>query len=300
MSKQFIQVGDINIHYELADYTEPWRTDEPETFILHSGNCRTLEFWRKWVPLLGLNYRVLRLDPRGWGETSKPEPGPITAAMMARDAVGLLDALGIAKAHWVGDSAGGVIGLKAAYDYPERFTSLTLFNTAAKMGTETTKTYALDQADQGAAIMKYGVEEWCLRTIKWRVDEEHSPPGIGQWIAREMGKTPAYVAAAAFRDFSTADMMPALPSIKAPTLLFLGSKCTPRRHEHMKEMQRIMPNCRLVHIEGWEQGLHFLSPELVIPHLRSFLRDMVHSKGAAPGTLWPFDAATAPALQPQT
>ena len=59
MSKQFIQVGDINMHYELADYTEPWSEAKPETFLLHSGYCRNMEFWRKWVPLLGLNYCAL-------------------------------------------------------------------------------------------------------------------------------------------------------------------------------------------------------------------------------------------------
>ena len=296
MTQQFIQVGDINMHYELADYTAPWSDAPPETFLLHSGYCRNMEFWRKWVPLLGLNYRVLRIDPRGWGLTSKPEPGTkISAEVMAADAVKLLDALNIDKAHFVGDSAGGVIGLKTAYDYPDRISSLTLFNTAATMGSETTNTYALDQADQAAAIMKYGVEEWCMRTIKWRVDAEHSPPGIGPWIAREMGKTPAYVAAAAFRDFSSADMMPVLDQIKTPTLMFLGSKCTPRRHAHMKEMQRIMPACRLVHIDGWEQGLHLIHPEAIIGHVHHFLRDMVKSKGAAPGTVWPYDGATVPA-----
>ena len=299
MSKQFIQVGDLNMHYELADYTEPWSEAKPETFLLHSGYCRNMEFWRKWVPLLGLNYRVLRIDPRGWGDTSKPAPGPkISAEVMAADAVKLLDALDIDKVHFVGDSAGGVIGLKAAYDYPDRLASLTLFNTAATMGGETTNTYALDQADQAAAIMKYGVEEWCMRTIKWRVDAEHSPPGIGPWIAREMGKTPSYVAAAAFRDFSTADMMPVLHEINTPTLMFLGSKCTPRRHAHMAEMQRIMPACRLVHIHGWEQGLHLLHPEGVIGHVHDFLRDMVQSPGAAEGTLWPFDGLTFPATDP--
>lgn len=39
-----------------------------------------------------------------------------------------------------------------------------------------------------------------------------------------------------------------------------------------------MPACRLVGIEGWEQGLHFLAPEIVMPHIHEFLKDMVHNK----------------------
>ena len=52
-ARSFAQVGDIAIHYDLADYTDPWRKDTPETFLCYSGFCRTTEFWRAWVPLLG-------------------------------------------------------------------------------------------------------------------------------------------------------------------------------------------------------------------------------------------------------
>ena len=38
--KRYAQVGDIAIRYDLADYTDPWRTDPPETFLLYSGYCR--------------------------------------------------------------------------------------------------------------------------------------------------------------------------------------------------------------------------------------------------------------------
>src|SRR4051812_12379700 len=51
--KRFARVGDLDIHYDLADYTDPLRSDEPETFLLYSGYCRTINFWRAWVPLLG-------------------------------------------------------------------------------------------------------------------------------------------------------------------------------------------------------------------------------------------------------
>lgn len=237
MTKTFAQVGDLSIHYDLADYTEPWRRETPETFLLYPGYCRNIEFWRAWVPLLGRDYRVLRLDARGYGETSKPSAGaPVTAEMLAKDAIGLMDVLGIERVHWVGDSTGGAVGLVAAHDHPRRIASLTVFNTAAKMGTETTSTYSLGEADQAAAIAKYGVAEWCRRTIRWRVDLEHAPEGIGDWIAGEMAQTPDHVAIAAFRVFSSVDLTPLLPRIDAPTLLILGSKCTPWRKQNMAEM----------------------------------------------------------------
>ncbi|MBI4192531.1 MAG: alpha/beta fold hydrolase [Betaproteobacteria bacterium] len=275
MAKQFAQVGDLRIHYELADYTEPWRSHEPESFLLYPGYCRNMEFWRAWVPLLGRDYRVLRLDARGYGETSKPPVGSaITAEMLAKDAIGLMDVLKLERVHWVGESTGGAVGLVAAHAFPDRIASLTVFNTAAKMGAETTTAYALDQPDQAAAIEKYGVAEWCRQTIRWRVDLEHAPEGIGEWIATEMAKTPAHVAVAAFRLFSTVDLTPLLSRIQAPTLLILGSKCTQRRKKNMAEMRDALPHAKLVEIEGYEQGLHFLAPDAMVAEVRRFLQEM--------------------------
>ena len=37
-----LKVDDLEIEYELADYTEPWRTDTPETVLLHHGYCRNM------------------------------------------------------------------------------------------------------------------------------------------------------------------------------------------------------------------------------------------------------------------
>ena len=87
-ARSFAQIGDIAIHYDLADYTDAWRKDTPETFLCYSGFCRTIGFWRAWVPLLGREYPVLRMDPRGYGDTTKPPPGsPITPDLLAPGAV---------------------------------------------------------------------------------------------------------------------------------------------------------------------------------------------------------------------
>jgi 3-oxoadipate enol-lactonase len=63
------QIGENTIHYDLADYTDPWRGDVPQTLLLYPGYCRNIEFWRAWVPLLARDYRVLRMDARGYGHS---------------------------------------------------------------------------------------------------------------------------------------------------------------------------------------------------------------------------------------
>src|SRR5690348_6215751 len=107
---QIARVAGVDIHYHLADYTDPWREPPAETFLLYPGYCRNIEFWRAWVPLLGRDYRVLRMDPVGYGHSTKPAPGfQYDPERTARDALELMDHLGIDRVHWVGESTGGKI-----------------------------------------------------------------------------------------------------------------------------------------------------------------------------------------------
>jgi pimeloyl-ACP methyl ester carboxylesterase len=273
-TKTFARVGDLDIHYQLSDFTDPWRTDEPETFLLYPGYCRNLPFWNAWIPLLGRDYRVLTMDARGYGDTTKPPRGAeVTPEMLANDAIGLMDVLGIKRAHWVGESTGGAVGLVAALNHPERIASITMCNTAAKMGDETVSTYAIGEKDQATAIEKYGVEEWCRRTLHFRMDVTHAAPGLADFVPREMGRTPDYFALAAFRVFSTVDLTPRLPEISAPCLLIVGSKCTPRRRGHIKEMAEKLQHGKYVVLDGYDYGIHFLAPEAVTGEVRKFMKE---------------------------
>ena len=126
-------VGDLDIRFELVDLTPPWRTGTPETFLLYHGYARNMLFWQPWVPLLASDYRVLRFDARGCGGTTKPPPGSrYTFEQLAGDAMGLMDALGIERVHWVGESSGGIVGLTAALRHPDRLATLTLCDTPFK------------------------------------------------------------------------------------------------------------------------------------------------------------------------
>ena len=79
--------------------------------------------WFRQIPTLSKKYRCVVFDNRGAGRSSKPDY-PYTIKMMADDMVGLLDALGIEKAHILGISMGGLIAQQVALSYPERLRSL--------------------------------------------------------------------------------------------------------------------------------------------------------------------------------
>ncbi|MCX5208504.1 alpha/beta fold hydrolase [Kitasatospora sp. NBC_00240] len=76
---------------------------------------------------------VIRYDHRDTGRSTTYEPGRpgYTAADLARDAVGVLDAYGIPSAHIVGVSAGGALAQLLALDHAGRVRSLVLISTSA-------------------------------------------------------------------------------------------------------------------------------------------------------------------------
>jgi 3-oxoadipate enol-lactonase len=87
--------------------------------------------WDPQMAALTRHWRVLRYDTRGHGATDVPA-GPYSLEQLARDAVGLLDALGIARTHWVGLSLGGMIGQTLALQAPERLRALVLCDTSSR------------------------------------------------------------------------------------------------------------------------------------------------------------------------
>jgi 3-oxoadipate enol-lactonase len=61
--------GDLQMYYEDDDFTDPW--SQAETVILHHGNAQNARFWYAWVPLLARDYRVIRVDARGFGRVGR-------------------------------------------------------------------------------------------------------------------------------------------------------------------------------------------------------------------------------------
>jgi pimeloyl-ACP methyl ester carboxylesterase len=86
--------------------------------------------WLPQVEALADNYTCLTFDNRGMGR-SVPAGGPITVEQMAADALAVLDAEGIAAAHVVGHSLGGLVAVFVALAARERVKSLALLCTFA-------------------------------------------------------------------------------------------------------------------------------------------------------------------------
>ena len=114
-----------------------YRFDGPAdapVLVLSNSLGTNLSMWDPQLPALSARFRVMRYDTRGHGQ-SAVTAGPYSITQLGRDVVGLLDGLGIERAHFCGLSMGGVIGMWLGVYAAERINRLVLCNTAAKIGT---------------------------------------------------------------------------------------------------------------------------------------------------------------------
>ena len=162
-------------------------------------------------------YRMLRYDTRGHGGTDAPDI-PYSIPMLAADVIGLLDALGIEKVHFVGLSMGGFIAQLLAANYSDRISSLALCDTACVMPPKHLWNDRIAEAQAGgtAALADATLERWFTAPY-----HETNPDDVGR--VREMinaSNVIGYVACArAIRDMSQCDV---LGEIKTPTIVLVG------------------------------------------------------------------------------
>ncbi len=96
--------------------------------LLIMGLSFTHEMWFRVLPAVAGRYRAILFDNRGMGSSDCPR-GPYSIRQMARDAIQVMDAAGVAQAHVVGASMGGMIAQELTLRSPERVRSLVLGST---------------------------------------------------------------------------------------------------------------------------------------------------------------------------
>jgi pimeloyl-ACP methyl ester carboxylesterase len=230
--------GDVRLAYDVRG------EGEPVLFVHGLGYDRV-----GWGPLPGLlahDFQVITFDNRGVGESDVPE-GPYSVAAMAADAVSVLDAGGIDRAHVFGASLGGFIAQEFALTYPDRMRKLVLASTAPGgphmypmpgAGLEAFSRFPTMKREEGLRLMvenslgSHGVSkrpELVEEIFAYRLERA---PTLAGWQAQ----------AAAGALFDAYDRV---PQIKAPTLVLQGGADTvidPRNAELLVEL---IPNARL-------------------------------------------------------
>jgi pimeloyl-ACP methyl ester carboxylesterase len=97
----------------------------PPVLLLHGGLANS-NYWGNQVRALQAHYRVIVMDSRGHGRSTRDDR-PFGYDLMANDAIGLIDYLRFKRVAVVGWSDGAIIGLDIAMHHPERLTKLFAF-----------------------------------------------------------------------------------------------------------------------------------------------------------------------------
>lgn len=246
---------DCQVHYGLDDFTPPWHPGE--TVVLHHGIAKSGLFWRAWAPVLAQTFRILRLDARGHGLSTPPPPGySWSLAGLARDLKALLDALGIARAHVIGETLGGAVSLQFAHDYPERVTGLVLCTTPYSFTGPGQRYERLART-----IESQGMEAYVRSSMDHRLEARKTDPLYLEWYIREMCKTPAHVAAGIYRSLEGVDLSPLLAGVRAPTLVLVGDSNTTLPLDRARRLRRLLPKARLKVFKGEAGYIQHAIPE---------------------------------------
>ncbi len=96
--------------------------------MLSNSLCTDLHMWDDQMPAFTAHYRVVRYDRRGHGRSGAPK-GPYTVDDFGRDALAIMDGLGIERLNWCGLSMGGMVGQWLGANAPERIEKLVMSNT---------------------------------------------------------------------------------------------------------------------------------------------------------------------------
>lgn len=243
-------------------------TDAP-ALVLSNSLGTTLEMWDAQAARFSQDHRVVRYDTRGHGG-SAVSPGPYSFDLLGADVLAILDALGIARAHFCGISMGGFTGLWLGVHAPQRLERLVVANSAAKIGTaEGWAARAALVRAQGAAAM---AELAASSPGRWFTEAfTAAQPALVQraqsWIA---GTAPQGYAACC-EALAQADLRADIARIAVPTLLVAGRADPVTTVADAQAMQSAIAGARLVELPASHLS-NLEAPQAFDAALAQFLR----------------------------
>ena len=250
------------LYWCVDDFTDPWRS-APTVLLIH-GFAETHEAWRAWVPHLARDYRVLRIDRRGFGK-SDPMPAdfPWSLDRMVDDTVSFIEAHAAGGTHVIGCKIATPLSIRLAVRRPDLVKSLVLCGGPAT---------APNGAAWASLIEQHGARDWATKTMDARMGPE-MPAVAKAWWTDFMGASHVSTMVGFLRNLAKTDVSGEVGAIKCPTMVVATDSAYRPLSEVIPWQSRI-PNSRLATIAGG--GFH---PAAVVPDLcaqtaLAFLREV--------------------------
>lgn len=206
------QLATTNLWYRVDGRAgAPW-------LIFSNSLGTTHAMWDGQVEPLAQQFRILRYDTRGHGQSAVPD-GPYTVEMVGKDVLQLADSLGIDRFSFCGLSLGGVTGQWVASEAPARVQRLALCNTGARIGSPELWNDRIATVEKGgmAAMVDGAMDRWFTKGF------QQSHPADVRRIRDAFLTIDPRGYARCMGAISGADLRPRLARIAAPTLVINGS-----------------------------------------------------------------------------
>jgi 3-oxoadipate enol-lactonase len=247
-----IEANGVQLYYELDG-----SANRPVVMLSNSLGTR-LEMWDAQMQALTERYRVLRYDSRGHGRSDAPD-GPYTIEMLADDAIGLLDVLGIERVHFCGLSKGGMVGQMLGARHGGRLVSLALCSTACHMPQRELWNERIRLVTEGgmAAVADGVIERWFTEAFR------REPTIELERVQRMILDTPPHGYAACCAAIRDMDLRDLITGIRVPTLVIVGADDPATPPEKAEEIRSRIPGARLevvpnaAHLLNIEQDVVF-------------------------------------------
>lgn len=252
----------------------PGRPDAP-TVVFGHGLLFSGWMFSAQIETLRGDYRCVAVDWRGQG-ASPPAEGGYDMDTLSRDAIALIEHLGVAPVHFVGLSMGGFVGQRIAARRPELLRSLTLLDTSP------------DREERSAAlqdvVLSYIYRVVGIGPVRRPVEkimlgptfraDARSKPTVQEWIdmlsrCDREGMQQAILAVAR-RDGISDE----IGAIKAPTLVAVGADDVPTPVKKSRRIAELIPGARLEIIANAGHSSTIEQPEAVSQLLAGFLAEV--------------------------
>ena len=258
---------------ETLAYVDMGAPGGPAVVLIH-GYTDNARDWVPMLPYLAKRYRLVLVDIRGHGRSSKPECC-YTRFDFAYDIKLLLDSLGVRKADIIGHSLGSIIGQTFAEFWPERTAHLVLI--ASTGGSPPDKPKKPRQFDFAAEIrkLKEPIEADSPFMIAWWDSPTPVDPDFIRRQRKDAAGIPLRVWLAVLDQGLPGnpyvDLQGTLPRLKAPALLIWGSK-DPIMEEDMRQSLRdALPGAQVKIFEGLGHNPFWEDPRAVAEVINAFL-----------------------------
>jgi pimeloyl-ACP methyl ester carboxylesterase len=261
-----IRTGDFDCWYVEDCFAEPWR--EPDAILIQPGFGRNGEYWRSWVPDLARDHRVVRRDMRAHGGSSPGPPGhEWSVEGLADDVVALLDALGLERVHYVGESVGGITGIVLGARHPGRFSSITLVQTPVRLGRGLQDMMRDGYPTWSDALRDLGAGGWVTRNMP--AGSPRTAWEREQWDRCDLDALTRLADATLHVDVESY-----LPEVRVPTLVLAPAESALTSLADQFRIRTAIPDAQIEVFEGRGHNIYLEEPRRCTRRIRRFLQGL--------------------------